>query len=381
MTSIKVKFRRSSGPDGDGCIYYQLIHDRKVRRIMTQFRIRESECLSGLRRQIGHDVDMLSRIISGFDMRQSDFEVDDVVAEYGRLKDRCSLTAHMQHLIESALGAGRVRMSEIYRSTLRSFLAFTGGEDMMIYALDSSVVERYEAYLQGRGNTPNTISFYMRVLRSVYNRAVDDGAASQTRPFRHVYTGIGKTVKRALPIEVIRQIKELRLERPQACYARDMFMLSFYLRGMSFIDMAFLRKDDLHDGRLRYRRRKTGQLLEIEWTNEMQEIVSRYPVNENGYLLPILTGRRGDERSAYRNVLARINRHLKLMMPVAGLGSPVTLYCARHSWASAALLKGVPVSVISRGMGHDSERTTHIYLSSLDSSVVDRANRLIIESL
>lgn len=164
-------------------------------------------------------------------------------------------------------------------------------------------------------------------------------------------------------------------------YARDMFLMSFYLRGMSFVDMAFLRKTDLSQGYISYRRRKTGQPLTIKWTDEMQGIVNKYPVNSTRYLLPIITNPAVNELNAYRRCGYRINFNLKIVAELASLKIPLTLYYARHSWASIARSKGVPLSVISEGMGHDSESTTRIYLASLDVSVIDSANSLIISLL
>ena len=160
-----------------------------------------------------------------------------------------------------------------------------------------------------------------------------------------------------------------------------MFLMSFFLRGMSFVDMAFLKKTDLKNGYIIYRRRKTGQSLVIAWTKEMQVLLDKYPENSTEYLLPIIRNPDVNERSTYRNVGYNINHNLKKIAVIVGVSIPLTLYVARHSWASAAKAKGIPLSVISEGMGHDSEATTRIYLSSLDTSVVDRANSLILKSL
>lgn len=215
------------------------------------------------------------------------------------------------------------------------------------------------------GNAPNTISFYTRILRAVYNRAVEEDIIENRNPFRHVYTGIEKTAKRALPLPAISKIKALDLTlTPALDYARDMFLLSFMLRGMSFVDMAFLRKSDLHNGYITYRRRKTGQQLVIEWTRDMQRILDKYPENASDYLLPIIRKRNTNERSAYRNMSYNINHHLKSIASMVGVNIPLTLYVARHSWASAAHSKGIPLRIISEGMGHDSESTTQIYLAS-----------------
>ena len=180
----------------------------------------------------------------------------------------------------------------------------------------------------------------------------------------------------------MKRIKSLDLSLfPKMDYARDMFLLSFFLRGMSFIDMAFLRKSDLKYGYVTYRRRKTGQTLRIAWTKDMQTILDKYPENPTQDLLPILTKNSINERHAYRNTGYNINRQLKKIAAEAGVNIPLSLYCARHSWASAAKAKGIPISVISEGMGHDSETTTQIYLASLETSVIDKANSLILRSI
>ena len=145
--------------------------------------------------------------------------------------------------------------------------------------------------------------------------------------------------------------------------------------------MAYLRKSDLTNGYITYRRRKTGQQLSIEWTKEMQQILDKYPENESQYLIPIIKHSGTNERYTYRNVGYNINRNLKTIAKEIGLSIPLTLYVARHSWASVAKAKGIPLGVISEGMGHDSEATTQIYLASLDTSVVDKANSLILSSL
>lgn len=157
--------------------------------------------------------------------------------------------------------------------------------------------------------------------------------------------------------------------------------MSLYLRRMSFIDMAFLKKSDLKNGYVTYRRRKTGQHLIIEWTKEMLMILDKYPENKSDYPLPVIRNPGLNERRTYRNTGYNINHSLKRIAGMVGVTIPLTLYVASHSWASAAKAKGIPLSVISEGMGHDSETTTQIYLASLDTSVVDKANSLILKSL
>lgn len=277
---------------------------------------------------------------------------------------------------------GRRRTSETYSSALNSFRRFLNNEEIAFDNIDSILMESYQAYLRGNGLIPNSISFYMRILRAVYNRGLERGITDDRKPFRHVYTGVDKTIKRAIDIKTLRKIKDADLNAcPKAAFARDIFILSFYLRGMSFVDMAFLRKSDLSYGILTYRRRKTGQQLSIRWTPEMQAILDRYPQNKTEYLLPIITNPDASSYNQYRSKQYKINTALKTVAGKVGLKMPLTLYCSRHSWASIAKAKGIPVGVISDGLGHDSELTTQIYLATLDTSAVDRANALIINSL
>lgn len=400
MASIKVKFRPSTVIDREGTIYYQVIHERKVRQLLTSYHVFPSEWdekrsmvttsqkserksfIQSIRERIRWDVERLVKIDRKLDSNGLAYTADDVIDEFNRYSHEYTLFNFMEGIIAKLKQNGKIRTAETYKATLNSFKKFRQDEDIMLDCLNSEVMEAYEAWHHNRGVTPNTISFYTRILRAVYNRAVENEVIENRSPFRHVYTGIDKTVKRALPLEVIKKIKGMDLSLNATLdFARDMFMMSFYLRGMSFIDMAYLKMSDLKSGYITYRRRKTGQQLTIEWTNDMQLVLDKYPENESDYLLPIIKTVGINERCTYRNVGYNINRGLKQISQMLNLNFRLTMYVARHSWASAAKEKGVPLSVISEGMGHDSEATTQIYLASLDTSAVDRANAMILKSL
>lgn len=278
---------------------------------------------------------------------------------------------------------GRVRTAETYRSSLNSFMRFRKGADLPFYMLDSDLIKAYETWLTRSGVCPNTSSFYLRNLRAVFNRGIEKGFSVHDNPFRHVYTGVDKTRKRAIPMEDIRQLMNMDFNRlPAQEFARDMFLFSFYTRGMSFVDMAFLRKEDLKDGNLVYKRRKTGQQLVVKWESCMQHIVDKYVMEGSPYLLPVINVNSAeDEREQYLRTAHNINRNLKKIGQEMRLRFPLTMYVARHSWASIARDKQIPVSVISQCMGHESEKTTRIYLASLSTDVIDHANRSVLEDL
>ena len=401
MASIKVKYRPSTTNGKEGSIYYQVIHGRTVRQIGTDFRVLDTEWdkeassvrimpetdenrkryLHSVAEHIGWDIRRLQAIIAQCDSQGGSYSAYNIVEKFNSHANGQSLFGFMQDIIRQLKQLGKARTSETYTAALASFMKFREGQDILLDEIDSDTMMLYEAWLKSNGNCPNTTSFYMRILRAVYNRAVEKELTEQKYPFKHVYTGIGKTVKRALPLKSIKRIKELDLTlKPHLDYARDMFLFSFYTRGMSFIDMAYLKKSDLKNSVIIYRRRKTGQQLSIKWEKCMEEIIAKY----NGcstaqYLLPIITNPCVNERTQYRNAISRINVALKEVACLAGLNMPLTMHCARHCWASIAKSKNIPLSVISEGMGHDSEETTRIYLASLDTNAVDKANSLILK--
>ena len=402
MASIKVKYRPSTTNGKEGSIYYQIIHGRTVRQIGTDFRVFDTEWdkeassvkimpetnenrkqyLYSVSERIGWDIRRLQAIIAQCDRQGGSYSAYNIVEKFNCHANGLSLFGFMQDSISQLKQLGKVRTSETYTAALASFMKFREGQDILLCEIDSDTMMLYEAWLKFNGNCPNTTSFYMRILRAVYNRAVEKELTEQKYPFKHVYTGIGKTVKRALPLKSIKRIKELDLTlKPHLDYARNMFLFSFYTRGMSFIDMAYLKKKDLQNGILSYRRQKTGQQLFVKWEKPMQEIVDKYDTNATPYLLPVIRDMHADARRQYKNAAHLVNDKLKKLGERLGLDIPLTSYVARHGWASIAKDRNIPLAIISEAMGHDSEKTTRIYLASLDTSAVDKANSRILKAL
>ena len=293
-----------------------------------------------------------------------------------------SFNTFMAKQIANLQAKGKIRTSETYRVALTRFLDFNEGREIAFSEITPGLIEDFEEYLLARNNCRNTSSFYLRIIRAVYNRGVENGYADHLNPFLHVYTGVDRTRKRAVSLSVIKRLKRMDLrDKPKLEKARDLFLFSFYTRGMSFIDMAYLRRTDLRGKELCYTRHKTGQTICIHWEPDMQEIVDRYPSYPGGFLLLILVRDGSDLRLQYKNSLLLTNRCLAELSRRLGLQTPLTTYVARHSWASIAYSHNVPLSLISEGMGHESEKTTRIYLASISNTYVDRANRRIMNLL
>ncbi len=402
MTTVKVTFRASSVPSREGTLFYQVIHKRVPRQISTKYKLLPKEWdkqhtkvllppnagqsrlsyLLAIQRQIETDTARLKSIVARLERTGLPYTANDVVRLYLNPYEAGDVSSFAWTLIQQLKQIGKTRTAERYTVIMNSFERFAGEKEILLDEIDSTLMMKYETFLKARGICPNTSSYYMRGLRAIYNLAVEKGMAVQRNPFKHVYTGIDKTVKRAVPMKTIRRIQDLNLTLfPQMDFARDIFMFSFYTRGMSFIDIAFLKKKNLQNGILSYRRHKTNQQLFIKWEEPMQEIINKYNTTETPYMLPIIKDINTDEWQQYKNASHFVNDNLKKLGRHLGLTIPLTSYVARHAWASIAKSKNIPISTISEALGHDSENTTRIYLASLDTSVVDAANSLILKSL
>ncbi len=299
-----------------------------------------------------------------------------------RETERMTVLAYIGRQVAAMKAGRRLGTARNYTKAGNSLCSFLKGKDVPLRRMDENLILGYNNYLRERGVVKNTVSFYMRILRAVYNKAVRDGLVRQCFPFRNVYTGIDRTRKRALDEEAVRKILKLDLRNsPSLALSRDIFMFSYCMRGMSFVDIAFLRRQNFDGNYITYRRQKTGQSLAVLVEPCIARIIGRYAgVSESGpYIFPIISSTDPEEAyRQYQTALGYHNRKLKELARRANVNLPLSSYWARHSWATAARNHNIPVSVIGAAMGHTSERTTLIYLDSLENSVVDKANRLVI---
>ena len=274
-------------------------------------------------------------------------------------------------LIQRTKQAGRYSTSGIYTSTVNSFFRFIGHRSITFADLTPSLIKQYEDRLLGEGRRHNTISTYMRMLRSISHQAAEQGIPfthSIDDLFAYVFTGYEPTAKRAISPLLI---------------SRDMVLLSFYLRGIPFVDLVHLRKTDVKHNTIYYYRHKTRQQLSVHIESYAAQIINRYK-NEaasSPYLLPILSLTGEDGYRQYKSALRLYNQHLHTLSKMLRLSIPLTSYVARHSWATTAKDEGVAISVISESLGHTSEKVTHVYLASFDNNAMSKANKKVIATI
>ena len=224
MTSIKIQFRPSTVDGKEGGIYFQIIHCRVVRQLNTEYKIfaeewnAESESivikgsrsnfLLDIQERLSWGVVRLEKVVRTLDIEHRRFTADDVITVFHKLTKESSLFTFMHGVIAQLKQLGKIRTSETYTATLKSFMAFRESQDVPLDGISSDMMLLYEAHLKARDVRMNTISFYMRNLRKVYNRVVEKGLTPQNNPFRHVYTGVDKTIKRAIPIKALKELKD-----------------------------------------------------------------------------------------------------------------------------------------------------------------------------
>ena len=285
-------------------------------------------------------------------------------------------------------------------NSFRRYLETLHKHDVPLSRVSVELLIAYQQWLLDRGIQRNTAVFYMRNLQAVYNKAVSQGLVADRKPFSLVRTTITHTEKRAVSPRLIRDLRTLDVaaglvrlgqdprKRPflrmlqELTFARDTFIFCFCARGLTFVDFAYLRRENIRHGSLIYERRKTGQCLQVAVQSQMQEFLDRYALSTGPYLFPVLTST--DAREAHRQyatALRRYNKHLDKLSEMLGLSHSLTSYVSRHTWATAAYHANLPVSHISEGMGHTSEKTTRIYLQSLESSQIDRENKQLLDDI
>lgn len=396
MATIKVKLRPSSVVGRAGTIYYQVTHRRATQQITTNIRLQPDEWdaigeqvvisvadKSIIQNRIDSDIALLKRIVKDLDGSGVTYSVGDIIKRYKSPECHVFVLDFIKNQIRLMRNANRLGTALNYEKTMKNFAEFLGGVNLPFSAMTEQLIADYNAFLVQRGMVRNSISFYMRIMRAVYNKAVRQKLVEQSHPFTEVYTGIDRTRKRAVSESVISQLYKLKLtEGTPLALARDIFIFSYCTRGMAFVDIAYLKKENIQNGVICYARRKTGQLLSVRIEPGIQRIIDRYSSALSPYVFPILTST--ETKEAYEEYQVAINNHNRLLRRLSKMlpaGCKLTSYTSRHSWATAARNHNVPISVISQGMGHTSEQTTQIYLTMLENSVIDDANQGLIMSL
>lgn len=384
---------------GDYALVIQIIHKRAKRVIYTPYKLKDEEFDSveqkakytdGIRythrqiKEINCFIEQkranIKRIVDQIVSTGKNFTVVDIIEKYHLDQNEKYLITFMERQIVKKDNQGKLGMARAFCSTLRSLKKFIGNRSVEFTDIDYHFVKEYEEFLRNRNVKQNTIGFYMRNFRAIYNLAEDSGIdIGNYNAFRKIKIKTTKTVKRAIKQDLVEKIALMDiLDNPGLDKARDLFMFSFYTRGMSFVDIILLKHEDIIDGVISYSRKKTGQNMEIAVTEPLQKLIDKYKTDDT-YVLPFIN--ESDHSTLYKRYLSTYGtfyRNLNSLKKILKLTTPLTTYVARHSWATIAKEQGASTTIISEGLGHTSEKTTRIYLKEFDRSVIDSVNEKIV---
>lgn len=402
MATVKLKFRPSSVQSAEGTLYFQVTHKRKVKWLSTGLYVFPHEWdantatvlvpAAGKRNAVlilvQSKVELALRqwklVLNSMELNHNDFTVEELCDAFNRNPLPKTVFMFLQEQVVNKELMMRHGTARTYSNAYRRFKAFRNDVDLTFDQLTPGMIEHFEAWFIHRRLKQNSIRCYLRTLNTMFSKALEEGLLRNRNLFSRVHLSYVPTAKRAIGEKEMRMIAKLQLrEGSTLALARDIFVFSYYMRGMSFVDIAYLRKTDLRNGMWTYSRMKTNQSLTVEWEEAQQRIIDRYTskTKDSRYLFPVIKQEDGTEYEQCQRMQLNINRALKKIGERIGLKIPLTTYVARHTWASVARNVNVPVSVISVGMGHRSIKTTEVYLDSVDISRVNEANRMLIKRI
>lgn len=397
MTSIKLclnKYRAKK--NGEFPLVFQIIHKRKRRIISTHIYLLETDfdkengCII-LNPRTQMDIKKnnacikkiktkLNKIITQFKSDNYEYKVADITDCFFGKKSKAHLLPYMNKVVKELADQKRYGTLNAYKSTTNRVARYiSNNQDFCFNDITPQWLTDFVHHLYHDNLCKNTVNFYLRVFRAIYNRAANENTqgAYKESPFQKVRVKTTKTNKRALELIEFQKLTKLDVSfDPNLELAQDLFMFSYYCRGMSFVDMAFLKKTDIRNNTIYYKRKKNDEPLQIKIIPQLKALINKYK-NKGEYLLPIIKENNQPPYNQYRAGLQQLNKSLKLISGILNLPQLLTSYVARHTWATTAKRSGIPISVISESMGHHSERTTNIYLASLDTNVIDKANEYL----
>lgn len=301
--------------------------------------------------------------------------------------DNSSVIAYFDRVISELEDQDRLGSARAYKNTRDKLKAFR--KDFTFLDVDKKFLQRFEVSA-GKTCSPATVGIYLRTLRAVYNRAITDNLVKRdTYPFADYKIKAVRSRKKALSREQMDTLKAY--EAPDGSRLADslnLFLFSYYGRGMNLTDMANLKWSHVRNGRIYYQRQKTADLLDLAIDSNLAKLLTRYP--GEGYIFGILTDGLPSKTIRYRihaklkrvnedlrTIVADIENKAKMEGEETGLPEDITFYWARHSYATVLKRAGVSISVIQETLGHSSEQVTKNYLDSFETSELDKISALL----
>jgi len=389
---------RRQKSDGSFNIIFRITHNRKVYTLNSGFQITElhwndkrneidkshpNSSLLNIRilQQYFKIQQAILQLEDDFSMEKLRFMIDD----NPKKQLNTTFKSFAEQLITQMMEVGRTGNALVYQTAVNRFISYCNNRDVCFSEIDYTLLDKFSHHLIRSGLKQNSISNYFRSIRAIYNRAIKAKIVDRSNyPFHDFSIKSEKTAKRAISKDDITKLKQLNLEvNSTAERSLKCFLLSFYLRGISFTDLAYLKQSNIIDGRVVYKRRKTHKNYSIKLFPEAQVMFEQLHVDGSDYLLPILPNNTQEDsietKKVIRQYIKTTNKYLKRMSEQVGLCSPVTTYTSRHSFGTIAKRLGYSNELIAEALGHEyGNKITNIYLDSFDTNVLDEMHKHVI---
>jgi site-specific recombinase XerD len=404
MSSIKVLLRTSNKlKNGEHPIVLRIIKERKTKFIFTGLTCAENfwdfkknrpvskhPNAKELNIFITKKIYETQKVILNLENDEKDYSSEEIKKKYKASKKQTTVFSFFDEIITTLTKSNKIGNAKIYKDCKRMLFKFREEQDLSFSDIDVSFLKRFERSFLERDVSGNSISVYMRTIRAVFNKAIAEGyCKKENYPFNDykVIKLNTETAKRALSKDQMQSILSLNLDiSPSLQFAKNIFLFSYYNRGINFKDIALLKWNNIKEGRLEYRRAKTGKLYSIKLLDPSIYILDQFKLiseyDSESYIFPLLNKEihispvQIDNR--IKKTAKTTNKGLKEIALRAKIDFNLTTYVARHSYATIMKRNGVSTSLISESLGHRSEKTTQVYLDSFENKMLDEANKAIL---
>ena len=337
-----------------------------------------------IERLIAEKVKVYTDKVIEFKSQEKEFTATSLMEKVNKPVKRKTVQEVFNQYIQELESANRLRYADMYKCTMHSLIKFNKHLDIPFSDMDTIWLKRYEVWLQSQGLAINTLGTRFRLLRVIYNFAIEEKIVkSEYYPFNSFKVSklSQTTAKRSIQKGEILSVLNYQGQTPLECLAIDLFTFSYLAAGINFGDIARLTKDNILENRLIYIRKKTQKQIKVSLQEQAIKLIQKYSMPDNPYLFPILSNFHKTEQqkvNRIHKIIAKVNKSLKEIGERLNIPIDLTTYVARHSFATVLKRSGVNTSLICEALGHSSERVTQIYLDSFGNDQMEDAMKNLL---
>ena len=397
MATFKISLdSRRAKKDGTFNVVYRITHKRQVYSVNSGILVYDyhwDEYACTIEKSHPNSKQLNLKLINDYYKIQDwliqlgdDFTIEKLRAliDGKSLHEKATFKSYSEKLISKMMEINKTGNALVYQTALNSFTSFCE-DNIEFHKIDYNLLDQYNHFLTKNGLKLNTISNYFRTIRAIYNKALKEKIVDRSLyPFHEISIKSEKTAKRAISKDDIIKLKQLNLAANSAAErSLNYFMLSFFLRGISFTDLAYLKRSNIIDGRIVYRRRKTHKDYSVKLFPVAETIINQMQVPGSDYLLPIIPNNVPEDSLRAKRLIQQwiktTNKYLKRLSAECGLLNSIQTYTSRHSFATIAKRMGYSNELIAEALGHEiGNKITNIYLDNFELEVLDAMHHHVI---